>query len=175
MICPDCQTDNIPGVDSCESCGSDLTSLDLPGVEDAFTEHILTVTLANVDAEEPPAVSPSDPVALAIHGMQKNRVASVLVKEGGKLVGILTERDVLLKAAGAEVDLNALAVRELMTPDPVVLKDSDTLAVALHSMSVGGFRHIPVISGGEAKRVLSIRDVVRHISPFIPGQPSSDA
>ena len=175
MICPDCHADNIPGVDSCESCGSDLTSLDLPGAEDEFTEHILTVTLANVDAEEPPSVSPSDPVALAIHGMQKNRVASVLVKEGSKLVGILTERDVLLKAAGADVDLNALAVRELMTPDPVVLKDSDTLALALHNMSVGGFRHIPVISGGEAKRVLSIRDVVRHISPFIPGQPSSDA
>ena len=107
--------------------------------------------------------------------MQEHRVASVLVKEGGKLVGILTERDVLLKAAGADVDLNALTVRELMTPDPVVLKDSDTLAVALHNMSVGGFRHIPVISGGEAKRVLSIRDVVRHISPYIPGQPSSDA
>ncbi len=175
MICPDCQADNIPGSDSCESCGSDLTSLDLPGAEDAFTEHILTVTLANVDAEEPPTVSPTDPVAFAIHGMQENRVASVLVKEDGKLVGILTERDVLLKAAGDNVDLNALTVRELMTPDPIVLKDSDTLARALHNMSVGGFRHIPVISGGEAKRVLSISDVFRHISPFIPGQPPSDA
>lgn len=175
MICPDCQTDNIPGSDSCESCGSDLTSLDLPGAEDEFTEHILTDTLADVVAEEPPVVSPTDPVAFAIHGMQTNRVASVLVKEGDKLVGIMTERDVLLKAAGDNVDLNALAVRELMTPDPVVLKDSDTLALALHNMSVGGFRHIPVISGGEANRVLSIHDVFNHISPFIPGQPSSDA
>ena len=175
MICPDCHADNIPGSDSCESCGSDLTSLDLPGAEDEFTEHILTDTLADIDAEEPPVVSPTDPVAFAIHGMQTNRVASVLVKEDGKLVGILTERDVLLKAAGDNVDLNALAVRELMTPDPIVLKDSDTLARALHNMSVGGFRHIPVISGGEAKRVLSIHDVVRHISPFIPGHPPSDA
>ena len=103
MICPNCATDNIPGVDSCESCGSDLTSLDLPGAEDEFTEHILTVTLANVDAEEPPVVSPNDPVAFAIHGMQKNRVASVLVKEGAKLVGILTRSDVMgLLLSGAE-------------------------------------------------------------------------
>jgi len=174
MICPNCDTDNIPGADTCESCGSDLSGLDLPRAEDEFTEHILNDKLADVEAEVPPTVAPGDPVAFAIHGMQEARVASALVKENGKLVGIMTERDVLLKAAGEDVDLNALAVRDLMTPDPVVLDESDTLAIALHNMSVGGFRHVPVMSGGEVVCVLSVRDVVRHIGPFIPRDAAAD-
>ncbi len=133
MICPSCNTENIPGADFCESCGSDLHDLVQPGAEDAFTEHILTDVLRSIEADEPPPVAPSDP-------------------------------------AGDTVDLNALAVRQIMTGDPVVLNEDDTLALALHKMSVGGFRHIPLVADdGQAKRIASIRDVVRHISPFIPG------
>lgn len=169
MICPNCHAENIPGAEYCESCGSDLHDLAQPEAEDAFTEHILSDVIGMVEADAPAAVKPGDPVGMVIHSMQANRVSAVLVKEDGKLVGILTERDVLLKAAGDTVDLNAIAVRQLMTPEPVVLKDDDTLAIALHTMSVGGFRHVPIVSAnGEVARIASIRDVVRHISPFIP-------
>jgi len=171
MICPNCHSENIAGAEFCESCGSDLHDLSHPEAEDEFTEHILNDRIGSVEADEPSAVAPGDPVGVVIHSMQKNNVSAVLVKaDGGDLVGILTERDVLLKAAGDEVDLNAIAVRQLMTPDPVVLQDDDTLAVALHTMSVGGFRHIPIVSNGEVTRIASIRDVVRHISPYIPKQ-----
>ena len=168
MICPNCKAENIPGADFCESCGSDLHDLAHPEAEDTFTEHILNDVIGAVKADEPAAVSPSDPVGMVIHSMQENGVSAVLVKEDGELVGILTERDVLLKAARDGVDLNALAVHQLMTPDPVVLQDDDTLAVALNAMSVGGFRHLPIVSNGEVTRIASIRDVVRHISPYIP-------
>lgn len=168
MICPSCNTENIPGADYCESCGSDLHDLAHPKAEDQFTEHILTDVIGAVDADTPPPVAPGDPIGLVIHKMQEAGVSAVLVKDEGELVGILTERDVLLKAAGDNIDLNALAVRELMTADPVILHADDTLAVALHKMSVGGFRHIPIVVDGEATRIASVRDVVRHISPFIP-------
>lgn len=170
MICPDCQTDNIRGTDICESCGHDLRSLDVSAGEDAFTAHVLNDHLGEIGVEQPLDVSPGDPVALAIHVMQQHRIGCVLVEEGDKLVGILTERDVLLKAAGENVDLNALAVRQIMTPDPVILRDEDTIAVALHKMSVGGFRHIPLVTNGRPPRVISIRDVFRHISPYISGE-----
>ncbi len=169
MICPNCNTENIPGADFCESCSSDLQDLVQPEAEDQFTEHILTDVLRSIEADEPPAVAPSDPVGVVIHSMQEHGVSAVLVKDGDELVGILTERDVLLKAAGDDIDLNALAVRRIMTDDPVVLNEDDTIALALHKMSVGGFRHIPLVADdGQAKRIASIRDVVRHISPFIP-------
>jgi CBS domain-containing protein len=60
-----------------------------------------------------------------------------------------------------------------MTPDPVVLQQDDTLAVALHKMSVGGFRHIPIIAGGRPVRVVSIADLFRHVSVFIHKVPAS--
>jgi CBS domain-containing protein len=168
MICPDCKTENIAGAEYCESCGADLHDLALPSAEDEFTGHITNDRLGEIQSLEPAIVAPGDPVALAIHEMQRTRLGCVLVYDGDELAGILTERDVLLKAAGDRVDLNALAVRDLMTADPVILREDDTLAVALHKMSVGGFRHIPLLQEGRVTRVISIRDVVRHISPFIP-------
>ena len=160
----------IAGADVCEGCGHDLQSLDLPSAENAFTEHLLNDQLGDLAAEEPLSVAPGDPVALAVHAMQERETESVLVIEDEQLVGILTERDVLLKAAGNKMDLNAVAVREIMTQDPVILREEDTLAVALHKMSIGGFRHIPLVAEGHPTRVVSIRDVFRHISAFIDGE-----
>lgn len=167
VICPDCRADNIPGADICESCGQDLRALDLPAAQDAFTEHLLNDRLSELGVEQPQVVAPGDPVALAVHVMQECRTSCVLVSDGGVLAGILTERDILLKAAGDNVDLNALAVRDLMTPDPVILREDDTLAVALHKMSVGGFRHIPIVAEGRAQRVISIQDVFQHVRGFL--------
>lgn len=172
VLCPDCRSDNIPGADFCDSCGQDLRSLDLPRARDAFTAHLLNDQLGDLGVEQPQIVAPGDPVALAVHVMQECRTSCVLVSDEGQLVGILTERDILLEATGDNTDLNALAVRALMTPAPVTLRDDDTLAVALHRMSVGGFRHIPIIVEGIAKRVVSIQDVLQHISAFIDEQPS---
>jgi CBS domain-containing protein len=167
MICPDCKFDNLPGADFCESCGHDLLHLDLPHASDEFTEHLMRDRLGDLGSEQPRIVAPGDPVALAVHVMQGNAVGCVLVSENDQLVGILTEQDILLKAAGEKVDLNAVAVREIMTADPVVLREEDSLAVALHKMAIGGFRHIPLERGGRATRVVSIQDVFRHVSEFV--------
>ncbi len=52
-----------------------------------------------------------------------------------------------------------------MTPDPVVLRPDDTLAVAIHKMAVGGFRHIPVVdAAGRPTAVVSAVDVFRHLA-----------
>ncbi len=95
----------------------------------------------------------------------------MLVRDNGDIVGILTERDVLMKAAGDRVDLHALTAGDIMTPDPVILREEDTLAVALHKMSIGGFRHIPFVARGQTLLV-SIQDVFRHVSAFIDPQKS---
>jgi CBS domain-containing protein len=167
MICPDCHTENIPGADYCESCGQDLHPLNRPSAQDEFTHHLLNDNLGAVEAKEPVFVAPSDPVALAVYLMQHRETGAVLVVEHGYLIGILTERDVLYKAAGERVDLNALTVRQLMTPDPVVLHEDDTLAVALHKMSVGGFRHMPLVADDHPIGMVSVRDLLRHVREFI--------
>ena len=171
MICPDCRFNNIPGADVCESCGNDLQVLDHPRAQDEFSGHLVNDRLGDIVAKEALVVAPTDPVALAIALMQRGGQGCVVVKQGGKLVGILTERDVLLKAAGEKVDLNALTAAQLMTREPVVLREEESLAVALHKMSIGGFRHIPLEKDGRVTSVVSIRDVFRHVSAFINKQP----
>ena len=172
IICPDCKTENIQGADVCESCGHDLHQLDHPGVEDEFTGHLLNDRLSDLQAREAPVVSPRDPVAFAIHKMQSLGTGGALVKVGEQVVGIITERDVLLKSAGERLDLNAITVGQTMTPNPVVLRGDDTLAVALHKMSLGEFRHIPLLIDGTVTCVVSIRDVFKHISAFIHAAPA---
>jgi CBS domain-containing protein len=52
-----------------------------------------------------------------------------------------------------------------MTRDPVVLRHDDPIAVAIHKMAVGGFRHIPIVDGGgQPTGVVSAKDVFRHIA-----------
>jgi CBS domain-containing protein len=172
IICPDCKAENIQGSDFCERCGHDLHQLDHPSAYDEFTTHLLHDQLSELEARQVPIVSPRDPVAFAIHRLQALETGCALVKIGEQLVGIITERDVLLKAAGERVDLNAVTVGQIMTPDPVVLRGDDTLAVALHKMSVGEFRHIPLLVDGGISRVVSIRDVFKHVSDFIHAAPA---
>jgi CBS domain-containing protein len=169
MLCPDCRAENIEGVDVCEVCGADLRNLKLPSANTEFEEQLMNHRLAELGAGEPHAVSPGDPVAVAVHFMRETEEECVLVRdEAGTIVGILSERDVLLKAAGAKTDLMAMAVKDIMTEDPVMLRDGDSLAVALHKMSVGGFRHIPFVSRDGATLMVSIQDVFRYVANYIP-------
>lgn len=172
IVCPDCKAENIKGTDFCASCGHDLHQLDHPSASDEFTTHLLHDRLIDLKAREVPIVGPRDPVAFAIHQMQSLETGCALVKIGDQVVGIITERDVLLKAAGERLDLNAITVGQTMTPDPVVLRGDDTLAVAIHKMSLGDFRHIPLLIEGEVDRVVSIRDLFRHVSDFIHTAPA---
>jgi CBS domain-containing protein len=50
-----------------------------------------------------------------------------------------------------------------MTPDPVVLRGDDTVAVAIHKMAVGGFRHMPLVADGDAVGIVTAQDLFRHI------------
>ncbi len=82
--------------------------------------------------------------------------------DGDQLVGIFTDRDAAVKAVDKRLGL--FKVRDFMTPDPVVLRRDDTLAVAIHKMAVGGFRHIPVVDEGRPIGVVAAADVFRHIA-----------
>jgi CBS domain-containing protein len=152
------------------SCGQDLRSLALPAAKTDFEDHLMYDSLAALGASDAIMVAPGDPVALAIHEMRQQGAECVLVKGDDGILGILTERDVLMKAAGPKVDLNALAARDIMTPDPVILRADDTLAVALHKMSIGGFRHIPFVAEGQNTLLVSIQDVFRHVSAYMGDQ-----
>jgi CBS domain-containing protein len=88
----------------------------------------------------------------------------LVVDTAGKLLGIFSERDLLTKVAGIHQSFADLPVQQFMTANPETVTAKDTLAFALHKMDVGGYRHMPVVSEDQPAGVISVRDMVRHIT-----------
>jgi signal-transduction protein with cAMP-binding, CBS, and nucleotidyltransferase domain len=161
MLCPSCRYDNFEGEDTCSHCGADLSASDLPQPAMEFHDTILGDHLVQLGVGSPKLVEPSMSVGEAIRRMHAEGSDCLLVTDGGQLIGIFTDRDAVVKAAGKRLD--AFDVRDFMTPDPVVLRREDTIAVAIHKMAVGEFRHIPIVDNGRPIGVVSAADVFRHL------------
>ena len=118
-------------------------------------------------------------VADAVKAMIDNRLGAVLIVENDRLLGLFTERDVLTRVVAHGLTTSDTLVAEVMTRDPECLSCEDGIVFALNKMTVGGFRHIPILDDtGAPASVLSMRDVVEHIVSFysdevfnLPGKP----
>ncbi len=95
----------------------------------------------------------------AARRMVERSVGAAIVLDGERLVGILTERDVLL-AVASDRDQVA-AVEDCMTAHPETVEPSDTTDHAAALMIHGGFRHLPVVDGDKVVGIVSIRDLMR--------------
>jgi CBS domain-containing protein len=165
MQCPVCHFGNFPGDDTCANCGADLWTLDVPEPATGFHGRLLGAHLDELGAPAPQTVPSGMNVEAALEQMQAKGLDCLLVMDGPRLVGIFTDRDAVLKLAGQ--GRRAMAIDDVMTRDPVVLRHDDPIAVAINKMAVGGFRHVPIIDGGRPTGVVSARDVFRHIAARI--------
>ena len=105
------------------------------------------------------SVGADDLIADAARRMVDRGVGAVLVMDGERLAGILTERDVLGAVAEGRVD--EATVAERMTRHPETVEASESTAHAASLMIHGGFRHLPVTDGGSVIGIISIRDLMR--------------
>lgn len=100
-------------------------------------------------------------VRAACRLMAERRIGALLVVEGLKTVGIFTERDALNKVLAATLDPDKTLVAQVMVADPLCIRDDKPLSHALHMMSEGGFRHVPVVDAeGRAIGMVSARDAL---------------
>jgi CBS domain-containing protein len=165
VICPACGFDNIAGDDDCARCGTPLTGADKPAPHTRFEARLVGGRLSGLASHSPRTVEPGMAVADAVATMRADGVDAVLVVDGGRLKGIFTERDALVKLAGRA--LAGITVRDVMTKDPVVLREDDTIAVAINKMAVGGFRHIPLVDAGRPTGIVTARDVFHRIAEIV--------
>ena len=101
--------------------------------------------------------------------MKEHRIGCVLVEAGGKLVGIFTERDILTKLVGTGYDPARVQVDGVMTRNPETLTPEDPIAYAMQLMSVGGFRHIPLVDADRRPvDILSVKDIVDYLVEHFP-------
>ncbi len=165
MRCPTCGFDNLVGTDVCENCGADLAGTDVPEPTTSFHGRLLGEHLDDLGQTAPITVTPDASLDAVISQMHATGSDCVLVLDGDRLVGIFTDRDAVVKVADQSLD--ALRVGDFMTPDPVVLRHDDPIAVAIHKMAVGGFRHIPIVEGGRPTGVVTARDVFHHLAQLL--------
>ncbi len=164
MICPNCGYDNLPGSEECGECKQDLTHLDRPMPHDRIERAFMDEPVKALGPSKPVTVGATTPLREAIHKMIQQNVGAVLiVGEGGKLLGIFSERDVLLKVVGLRDRYEDLPVSHFMTSDPEALTLGDKLAFALHKMDVGDYRHLPVLHQGHPVGIISVRDILRYL------------
>ena len=105
------------------------------------------------------SVDPGETITEVAQRMVERNLGAVLVLDGRRLVGIMTERD-LLRAVARGLHGDAL-VAEYMTIDPETIAPDDTTQHAAVLMIHGGFRHLPVIERDDVVGILSIRDLMR--------------
>ena len=119
----------------------------MSSLSDLMTSDVLTV-------------APEDTIGEAAQKMVDREVSSAAVSDYGRLIGILTERD-LTRAVAGRTHSSEARVREWMTPDPITLGPAASPKEAAEIMLERGFRHIPVVDGERAIGIVSIRDVAR--------------
>jgi CBS domain-containing protein len=109
------------------------------------------------------SVVPSTSVMDAVRTMNDENIGAVLVLEGQKLVGILTERDVMVRVVGAKRDPATTLVSEVMTTPVRSVELTSRADNALRLMSNRRYRHLPVLENGQVRGLVSMGDLTRWV------------
>ena len=114
---------------------------------------------------QPINVRPTTSLRDAIKIMLARGIGSVLIVDGeGRLLWYSQRTRSLTKIAGQVTNCEEVSVQEFMTREPETVTATDKLAFALLKMDVGGYRHLPVVKDGKPAGVISVRDLLRHIT-----------
>ncbi len=126
-------------------------------------------TLKDVLSNSGLVVTEETPLDEAIGLMRERKHGCALVTRDGKLAGIFTERDVLMKIVGTQIDLVRTPIAAYMSRNPQTLPADASVAYALNKMVVEGFRHIPLVDAqGRPVGVVSMREVVEYVANSFP-------
>lgn len=106
-------------------------------------------------------IAPTDSVSSAVAKLVELGVGSLVVFQDGKMVGLVTERDIVRGMVSHGCDLKDAEVSAIMVTDPVVASADDTLDYARDVMTKSRIGHLPILDGNELLGVISFHDVAR--------------
>jgi CBS domain-containing protein len=130
--------------------------------------QILMTRLSELEPKPAVSLAADATVEKAAEAMRKKKVDAVLVKKGRKLVGIFTHTDLVNRCFGVR-SFGKLKLEKVMTKDPETLAPGDSVAYALNKMSVGRFRHVPVVNEkGLPTGMVSSRQIIDFIVELCP-------
>jgi signal-transduction protein with cAMP-binding, CBS, and nucleotidyltransferase domain len=136
---------NRPGKLPADEFHDPLSNYEPPTYADPLEEALDRETVAALQLQPCGIVSPEVTIREALAKLVDMHHACLLVEEGGHLVGVFTDRDVLDRVALELDEVSAQPLRTVMTPNPIYVYETDSAAAALTVMAVSGFRHVPVL------------------------------
>lgn len=132
---------------------SEATTIDLREIRQVMTSA-------------PDAVRPSDTLQEAARLMRSNDIGDVLVEDDrGSLAGIITDRDIAIRATAEGLDPSTTTVDEVYTRDITALAPRDTVDDAMQLMRAGNVRRLPVVESGKAIGIVSLGDISVETTP----------
>ena len=127
-------------------------------------------TVAKIMTKQPKTVGPGVSIVSAAKKMQTARVGSLFVKKGKKLIGIVTDTDIVRRAVATSKPLGKLTVEKIMTSPICTIEGSQSVDDAQDMMGDLGVRHIAVTKAGEIVGVVSVRDVMMFYKRYAQSQ-----
>ncbi|CAK0764400.1 CBS domain-containing protein [Azospirillaceae bacterium] len=107
----------------------------------------------------PPDATVSD----AAKKMSEKHVNAVMVTYRSNLLGIVTEQDIAFRAIACGLPVDGTSLFEIMTSSPDTLTPNCSVIEALNMMQENGYRHVPVVSGGNIVGVISVKDIFNDV------------
>ncbi len=167
IACPLCGSENTQGSDICDQCQHSLTDMSRPQQNTPVERGLMKDRIESLSPKKPLTVAPETSVGEVLKKMAANSIGCVMIVQGDDLLGIFSERDALMKLNTDAARMADRPIRAVMTPDPISLEARDKIAFALHKMNVGGYRHVPIMTGGQLTGVISIRDILGYLTERI--------
>jgi CBS domain-containing protein len=135
----------------------------------AKLEDVATTPIGKLPVRPVVRVEAGDAMWKVVAAMKEANRGAVLVEDGGRLVGIFTERDVMTRLDHEDLDWLHVKVGDVMTPHPMTIHVDDTVAEAMRRLHEGRRRHLPVVDErGKVKSLLSIRDLLAYVADRFP-------
>lgn len=141
----------------------------------SFDASLLREPLTVIPTRPPLVFRADESVKTSMQAMQSRHRGCILVTQDGTLrsplIGIFTERDVLLRVIDSGRNPADVTLGEVMTPEPEALPYDARLAWVLNRMAIGGYRHVPVVdANGWPTAVIAVRDVVGFLVDAFPAE-----
>ncbi|MCB0333032.1 MAG: CBS domain-containing protein [Bdellovibrionales bacterium] len=142
-----------------------------PSTPSLLKRILLSKTTSSLEPTNPPVSAiPTASIREATEALRRHKIGSILiVGPRGELVGIFTERDLLMKVALSGQQIDQTPIETVMTANPTTMSRSASVARAIHELALGGYRHLPLITDKDPTKfsIISTKNIVDHVHKHI--------
>ena len=142
----------------------------MASVTPAEEEPMATTAVKDVMTPQPTAIASDAPVVEAARRLSSEDVGSLPVVDGDKLVGMITDRDIVLHVVAKDLDPHKVTISDVCSENPVVAEPDESLDDALQRMASEQVRRLPVVTDGRLVGILAQADIARTSRPQSTGR-----